>query len=199
VRAEVRALAAGLPLPESAATGTVAETIAGIARMVPELEAVAWAIVRDHESRALEQVSPEPGAREALEALAATGFPLAVWTNNARQVAANALARAGLAGFFSTLVTRDEAALKPDPAGLRLLRAAHPGRAVWVIGDSWIDGAAAQAGDAAFIGYGTDGAEFARRAVTPRVVLADLRELPVWLAAADGSARSDGGAGARRV
>jgi phosphoglycolate phosphatase len=199
VRAEVRALAAGLPLPESAATGTVAETIAGIARMVPELEAVAWAIVRDHESWALEQVSPEPGAREALEALAATGFPLAVWTNNARQVAESALARAGLAGFFSTLVTRDEAALKPDPAGLRLLRAAHPGRAVWVIGDSWIDGAAAQAGDAAFIGYGTDGAEFARPAVTPRVVLADLRELPVWLAAADGSARSDGGAGARRV
>ena len=52
--------------------------------------------------------------------------------------------------------TRDEAALKPDPSGLRLLEAAFPERRIWVVGDSWVDGAAAHAGGAAFIAYGAD-------------------------------------------
>jgi HAD superfamily hydrolase (TIGR01549 family) len=191
VRVEIRALAAreGLPLPESALPWTIAQTIAAIASMAPALEAVCWALVLAHETAALEAAACEPGAREAVETLAAAGLPLAVWTNNARRVTEVALERCGLRTFFGTLVTRDEAALKPDPAGLALLRAAHPDRSIWVIGDSWVDGAAAQAGGAAFIAYGTDPAELERRAVIPRAVIHDLRALPGWLApyaAADG-------------
>lgn len=184
VRAEIRALAAreGLPLPEGSLPWTIAETIAAIAARAPALEAVCWALVLAHETAALDAAACEPGAREAVEALAAADVPLAVWTNNARRATEVALERCGLRAFFRTLVTRDEAALKPDPAGLALLRAAHPDRSVWVVGDSWVDGAAAQAGGAAFIAYGTDPAELHRRAVVPRAVIHDLRALPGWLA-----------------
>ena len=79
------------------------------------------------------------------------------------------------------VVARDKAGLKPDPAGLRLLEAEFPERRIWVIGDSWVDGAAAQAGGAGFIAYVADPAELARRGVAPRTVLQDLRQLPEWL------------------
>jgi phosphoglycolate phosphatase len=174
VRVEIRQMAArrGVPLPEETLTWTIAQTIAAIGAHDPALEAECWALVLSHETAALEGAVCEPGAVEAV----------AVWTNNARRVTEVALGRCGLRPFFATVVTRDEAALKPDPAGLRLLRAAYPERAVWVVGDSWVDGAAAQAGGAAFIAYGTDPAELARRAVHPHAVIHDLRALPAWLA-----------------
>lgn len=183
VRAEVQALATarGLALPDVAATWTIAQTIDAIASFAPELARAAWAIVLTHETRALDAVVCEPGARQTLTALDTAGFALAVWTNNARAATEVALRRCGLASFFPTLVTRDEAALKPDPDGLRLLRAAYPGRQIWVVGDSWIDGAAAQAGGAGFIAYGIAREELARRQVTARAVIHDLRALPALL------------------
>jgi phosphoglycolate phosphatase len=171
----------GLALPDASSRWTIAQTIAAMAGMAPELEPEAWALVLDHETRALGHVAEEPGAREALEALGAAGFSLAVWTNNARPAAAVALGRAGLAAFFQVLVTRDEARLKPDPDGLRVLRAAFPGQPVWVIGDSWVDGAAARAGGARFVAYGADPAELARREVIADALIHDLRQLPAWL------------------
>ena len=185
VRAEIRALATGrgIALPETALRWTVAQTIDHLVAQDPALEAACWARVLAHETAALEAAACEPGAREALEALAQTGIPLAVWTNNARQVAEIALARCGLREFFETLVTRDEAALKPDPAGLALLRAAYPDRVIWVVGDSWVDGAAAQAGGAAFIAYGTSPEELASRAIVPHAVVHDLRRVPAYLTA----------------
>lgn len=185
MRLDIRALAEahGLALPAASVAWTIAQTIDAVARLAPPLGEACWAMVVDRELRALASVSSEPGAREALEALRAVGFPLAVWTNNTRAVTEQALDRCGLRGFFATVVTRDEAALKPDPAGLALLRAAFPARTVWVVGDSWVDGAAAQAGGAGFIAYGTDPAELARRAVTAHVVIDDLRALPAFLMA----------------
>ena len=119
-----------------------------------------------------------------LAELHAAGYPLAVWTNNTGTVARRALGKCGLKAFFGILITRDEAALKPDPEGLRLLEAQFPERRIWVVGDSWVDGAAAQAGGAGFIAYGADPAELARRGVAPRTVLGDLRQLPEWLRSA---------------
>ncbi len=184
MRADIRALAARerIVLPAGALGWTVAETIAAIAARRPELEGTCWAIVLEHESAALDAAACEPGARETVETLAAADVPLAVWTNNARRATEVALERCGLRAFFATLVTRDEAALKPDPAGLGLLRAAHPERLIWVVGDSWIDGAAAQAGGAAFIAYRIHPDELSRRAVTARAVIHDLRTLPDHLA-----------------
>lgn len=180
MRADIRALAVreGIPLPPVSLGWTVAQTIAAIAAVAPGREPACWAIVLDHETAALDSATCEPGAREVLEALAAAGVPLAVWTNNARSATELALARCGLRAFFATLVTRDEAPLKPDPAGLALLRAAHPERAIWVVGDSWIDGAAAQAGGARFIAYRMRPEELARRAVMAHAVVDDLRAVP---------------------
>ena len=183
MKAEIRAFAdaQGLALPAGSQTWTVGQTIDEIAARAAPLEAACWAICEAHEQRALDEAGSEPGARETLEALSAAGFPLAVWTNNARRATEHALAHCGLLPFFSTVVTRDEAALKPDPEGLRLLEEAFPERRIWVVGDSWVDGAAAQAGGAAFIAYGADPAELARRGVAARVVIHDLRALPAWL------------------
>jgi phosphoglycolate phosphatase len=171
----------GLPLPETSRTWTIGQTIAWLAGQAPELETACWAICEDHERRAAAGAIAEPGAHEALAGLRAAGFPLAVWTNNVRAVTQDVLDRCGLAAFFGPVVTRDEAALKPDPAGLRLLESAFPERRIWVVGDSWVDGAAAQAGGAAFIAYGADPAELARRGVAARVVFHDLRAIPGWL------------------
>jgi phosphoglycolate phosphatase-like HAD superfamily hydrolase len=184
MRVEIRALATGhgIALPEASLRWTIAQTIAHVGAHDAALEVVCWTRVLARETAALEDAACEPGAREAVEALAGAGIPLAVWTNNARQAAEVALARCGLREFFATVVTRDEAALKPDPAGLALLRAAHPDRAVWVVGDSWVDGAAALAGGAAFIAYGTSPEELASRAVVPHAVVHDLRRVPAVLA-----------------
>jgi phosphoglycolate phosphatase len=183
VKREIRALVdlEGVPLPAGAATWTIGQLIEAARAHRAPLAATCWAICLEHEEQALAAAAAEPGAREAVEALHAAGYPLAVWTNNARAIAERALGACGFDGYFQRLVSRDEAALKPDPAGLRLLEAAFPGRRIWVVGDSWVDGAAAHAGGAAFIAYGADPAELARRGVAPRVVLLDHRHLPAWL------------------
>jgi phosphoglycolate phosphatase len=183
VKVEVRALveAAGVALPETVRAGTIGQLIAVATRHGEALGRACWAICETHEEQALADAQPEPGAHDTLAELWAAGYPLAVWTNNAKAIARRALSRCGLDAFFTVLITRDEAALKPDPSGLRLLEAAFPERRVWVVGDSWVDGAAAQAGGAGFIAYGADPVELARRGVAPRTVLRDLRQLPEWL------------------
>ncbi len=183
LKVEIRSLveAEGLPLPETTRAWTIGQIIAAATTHRTTLGDACWALCTTHEEEAVLAATPEPGAREALTALRAAGYPLAVWTNNTGPVARRALALCELDSFFTTLVTRDEAPLKPDPAGLRLLETAFPERRIWVVGDSWVDGAAAQAGGAAFIAYAADPAELARRGVAPRTVLRDLRQLPEWL------------------
>ena len=183
LKGEIRALVAaeGVPLPETTRTWTIGQIIEAATRHGAALGEACWALCTTHEEEAVVDVTPEPGAHEALTALRAAGYPLAVWTNNAGTVARRALVSCGLDGFFPVLVTRDEVALKPDPSGLRLLEAAFPERRIWVVGDSWVDGAAAQAGGAGFIAYGADPVELARRGVAARTVLRDLRLLPEWL------------------
>jgi len=185
VKADLRALAvrSGCPLPEAALRWTVEQTIGGIADRSPGLRTACWDLVLDHERRALAAAECEPGAPEALEALRAAGIPLAVWTNNTRPITEVALRQCGLQAYFETVVTRDEAALKPDPDGLRVLRAAHPARPIWVVGDSWVDGAAARDGGVPFIAYGADPEELRRRDVVARLIIHDLRTLPQHLAA----------------
>jgi phosphoglycolate phosphatase len=183
LKLEIRALAEseGVPLADSARVWTIGQIIEAATQHRQTLGDACWALCTAHEEEAVRHAQPEPGAHETLTALRAAGYPLAVWTNNTRPVVHRALETCGLDGFFTTLVTRDEAALKPDPSGLRLLEAAFPERRIWVVGDSWVDGAAAHAGGAAFIAYGADPVELARRGVAPRTVLQDLRHLPEWL------------------
>jgi phosphoglycolate phosphatase len=183
LKVEVRALVEteGVPLPEATRAWTIGQIIAAATAQRETLGEACWALCETHEEGAVADAMPEPGAHETLTALRAAGYPLAVWTNNSGTIARRALARCGLDAFFTVLITRDEAALKPDPSGLRLLETAFPERRIWVVGDSWVDGAAAQAGGAGFIAYGADPVDLARRGVAPRTVLRDLRQLPEWL------------------
>src|SRR2546428_415945 len=110
------------------------------------LEAPVWNLALDHERRAMDVATLEPGAMAAVTGARRAGFATAVWTNNARELTLPALERLGLAGEFDLVVTRDDMrALKPDPDGWRVIsehfKRLMAGDAV-VVGDSWVDGLA---------------------------------------------------------
>ena len=65
---------------------------------------------------------PQPGAVALLEHLAATGARLGIVTRNGRDIADATLAACDLARFFPppSIVSRDCATAKPDPAGVHL-------------------------------------------------------------------------------
>ena len=162
----------------------VNELITLCRRDAPTLLDTLWAIALDHERRALDGASLEPGAREAVVGARTAGFATALWTNNARAIAADVLDRFGLLAEFDLLVTRDEMdALKPDPAGWRVIRARFGDCAAVVVGDSWVDGVAAAAAGVPFVAYRPNAADLARWQVKPEATLDDLAALPAWLTA----------------
>lgn len=171
------------PLPARPDRYRVGELIQWCQAHAPDVEASLWAIALDHERRAMALASLESGAREALEGARASGFATAVWTNNAREVTAGALGRFGLSPVLDLVVTRDEMrALKPDPDGWRIiLEHFGPARDAVVVGDSWVDGVAAQAAGVAFVAYRPRETDLARWNITPVARLSDLAALPSWL------------------
>lgn len=174
----------GVALPQRELRWTGAELLAVVRREAPALEAEVLAIPVAHERRAMELAELVPHAMEAVTALRDLGYAIAVWTNNDRVVADYVLGRFGLLPHLDLVVTRDDVrALKPDPDGLRVIRARWPdAEHVVVVGDSWVDGAAAQAGGVPFIAYRPDHDELARRGVTATAVIASLLDLPAALA-----------------
>jgi phosphoglycolate phosphatase len=174
------------PLPPRPDRYRVGELLTWCQAHAPDVEKPLWEIALDHERRAMDVATLEAGAREAVEGARAAGFATAVWTNNARDISGGALARFGLLPVLDLVVTRDEMrALKPDPDGWRVL-AEHfgsaPANAV-VIGDSWVDGVAAQAAGVPFIAYRPKEADLVRWQITPVARLTDLAALPAWLRA----------------
>ena len=124
------------------------------------------------------------GAREA-------GFQTALWTNNARDITLEALARFGLDALLDVTVTRDDMRqLKPDPDGWRVIAeriaalasAGNGAPHAFVVGDSWVDGVAAQAAGVPFIAYRTNPVDLERWRVAPVAHLTHLGELPALLA-----------------
>ena len=131
---------------------------------------VAWQIVLDYERAGMQEATIEDGAYEELEVLRRDGFGLAVLTNNAGQATRDALDKFGLQNAFNLVLTRDEVAMKPDPAGIHCARAHFgdaPMRAV-MVGDSWLDGAAAHRAGVPFIAF------------RPKPGRLEARDIPVW-------------------
>lgn len=171
----------------------VGELIAMCQKDTPELEPRLWSIALDHEWRALDEATLEPGAVEAVRGAREAGFWTALWTNNARDIALQALARFGLDALLDITVTRDDMRqMKPDPDGWRVIaertavltpsgspRAPH----AFVVGDSWVDGVAAAAAGVPFIAYGTRSVDLERWKIKPVAHLTHLGELPALLAA----------------
>ena len=178
----------GVVLPEREQRWSAPELFDLVRREAPEIEAATIAIPVAHERRAMEQAVLEPFAVETVEAMRKLGFATAVWTNNDRVVADFVLERLGLRSHFDLVVTRDDCArLKPDPDGLRVVRERWPDAAhIVVVGDSWVDGAAAEAGDVPFIAYRGIGArggveEIAKRGIRVAAVISSLLDLPAAL------------------
>lgn len=73
--------------------------------------------------------------RAAIASLAAR-YPLAIVTGRPRGDAVVFLDQHGLMGFFKTLVCMEDAALKPDPAPVRLALARLGVNAAWMLGDT---------------------------------------------------------------
>jgi phosphoglycolate phosphatase len=176
--------ARGIPLPERELRWSAPELLALVRREAADLEAEIIRIPVAHERRAMEQATLEPYAREALAAMKQLGFATAVWTNNDRVVTDFVLARFALLDHLDLIVTRDDMVhLKPDPDGLRVVRERWPGsERIVVVGDSWVDGVAAQAGSVPFIAYRGDLAELERRGVVMAARIASLLDLPAALA-----------------
>lgn len=181
-RALVNLLARTGPLPEPEADllrrpiSVIVEL--GVARS-PDLAPRLWGLIEAFEADGLRDAGVIPHAPEVLRALAARGWQLALLTNNARSATLTLLDRLGLTGLFAQVVTRDDVPrLKPDPAGIRLiLERAGPVRHAFLVGDSWIDGAAAEAAGIPFVGFGPRQAEVQARGVRPRAWVTDLRDL----------------------
>jgi len=170
-------------LPPREERWRVGELIAHCQREAPALESALWAVALDHERRAAAAAALEPGAGEAVAGARAAGLATAVWTNNAREVTAAALARVGLLDAFDLVVTRDEMrALKPDPDGWRVIRERFGACAAVVVGDSWVDGVAAAAAGVPFVAYRANPADLARWSITPLASLDNLAALPALLA-----------------
>jgi phosphoglycolate phosphatase len=176
--------ARGIPLPERELRWSAPELLALVRREAAHLEPEIIRIPVAHERRAMEQATLEPYAREALAAMKQLGFATAVWTNNDRVVTDFVLARFTLLDHLDLIVTRDDVVhLKPDPDGLRVVRERWPGtERIVVVGDSWVDGVAAQAGGVPFIAYRGDLAELERRGVVIAARIASLLDLPAALA-----------------
>jgi phosphoglycolate phosphatase len=173
------------PLPSRPDRYRVSELIHWCQAHAPDVEKPLWEIALDHERRAMAIATLESGARAAIEGARGAGFATAVWTNNTREVTAVALERFELLPVLDLVVTRDDMrALKPDPDGWRvILEHFGPVRDAVVVGDSWVDGVAAQAAGVPFVAYRPREADLTRWNVNPIARLADLAALPGWLQA----------------
>lgn len=184
---------AGARLPGRQERYRVGELLRYCKAEMPALEPRLWELALDRERLAMERATLEPGALEALKGARRLGFVTALWTNNARVATRVALERLELGRHFDVVVTRDEMReLKPDPDGWRVIAdhangAAHDAGRHYMVGDSWVDGAAAAAAGVPFVAYRPDPAELARWKLDPVATLTDLAALPDWLAARETS------------
>lgn len=76
-------------------------------------------IIHQHELAGADAASWIPGALESLQQLSAQGWPLAILTRNMRLATQRVIERLQIP--ISLVLTREDCAAKPDPAGLRLI------------------------------------------------------------------------------
>ncbi len=133
------------------------------ARERPATEAGLRALMADYVEAMTDQSAPYPGAAQALDALAAAGWRIAVCTNKPEAPARKLLTATGLMQHIAAVGGGDSfAARKPDPAHVLATLAAAGGdaRAAIMVGDHQNDvSAATGAGLPAVFaawGYGDD-------------------------------------------
>jgi len=112
--------------------------------------------VEEAEMEGALRATVEENAGEVLAEFKNKDYLLSIFTNNSSLVAKTVLERFYLASYIDKIVTRDEIKfLKPNPEGLLLLKKtfAKQVQKIFYIGDSWIDGLAANRAEIPFIGF----------------------------------------------
>ncbi len=115
-----------------------------------------WKRVEDAEMEGVLRATVEENAQEILAELKNKDYLLSIFTNNSSLVAETVLEKFYLASYIDKVVTRDEVKyLKPNPEGLLLLKESFEKQVekIFYIGDSWIDGLAANRAGIPFIGF----------------------------------------------
>jgi phosphoglycolate phosphatase len=141
-------------------------------------------ITTKHELIGMKGAGLEPGAKLLLESICEK-YVLVVMTNNSLTAATEALENTEIAGFFKLIIGREQmSALKPSPSGyhyvMNRFTTITPGE--WLsIGDSWIDGKAAQDAGIPFISYRADVEQMLQRGVHPIAQMNHLLQLIDYL------------------
>jgi phosphoglycolate phosphatase len=153
----------------------------------PEVAAELWHIIDTFEREGMLHGTVEADVAPVLAQLRAASYRLAVLTNNSLGSAEAALERFGLRSAVDLVLARDVVgALKPSGAGVAQAHAALGGGPTVVVGDSYIDGLAAEraAVGARFVAFRADPHDLAARGVTAWATIRALAELPSLLSRA---------------
>lgn len=139
-----------------------------------------WRIVEQYEREGMHLATVEPDAAPTLAELRRRGHALAILTNNSRRAALEALRKFGLLPFLDPVLGREDVpAMKPSPSGLLEIRRrlGERGGTIVTVGDSYLDGLAAQGAGCPFIAFRPQPGDLEGHGITPRAVITDLREL----------------------
>ncbi len=150
----------------------------------PALASELWEVVDRFEREGMLHGTVETDARATLDVLRARGMALAVLTNNSLASAEAALERFDLRAGLDLVLARDVVAdLKPSGAGVAAAHQQLGGGPIYVVGDSYIDGLAAERADvgARFIAFRGDPTDMLGRGVRLWARVQTLADVPPLL------------------
>jgi phosphoglycolate phosphatase len=151
------------------------------------LSAELWQLVDQYEREGMLVGTVEDDARPVLDCLRRSGVRLGVLTNNSLSSAEAALERFDLRAPLELVLARQTVpALKPSGMGVRQAHLALGGGPTFVVGDSYIDGQAAERAQvgARFVAFRANLADLAARGVEPWAVTTQLDQVPPLVLAA---------------
>ena len=149
-----------------------------------EIEPLLAEWTRFYAAHPIERTTWMPGAKGALDAVAAAGLRAALITNKARVVTSAILAALGVSDRFAAVYAGGDGPLKPDPEPVRSVARALGIRPeeLWMVGDGVQDVGAGRAAGAPTIGVlGGFHAPPALERAGPTVTLASLARFPELL------------------
>lgn len=150
----------------------------------PGIEHKVWQLVEQVESEGMQGARLEPSATQLLQHLRGKNKWVSVLTNNAYTAAEKAFKDLSVIHLFDYIAGREQMKeLKPSPSGVLhiLQHCASIPHDQWVmVGDSWIDGMAAQQAGIPFIAYQADVEKLRKKGIRPLEVIHSLHQLEQW-------------------
>ena len=120
------------------------------------LVSILWGLVEDFERKGMENLTIEKEVFTILETLQNQGVILSLLTNNAKKPTLEVLEQYNLKKFFKVIIAREDVKqMKPDSEGIELILKKlrlSPNYTIFV-GDSWVDGKAANSANIRFVLY----------------------------------------------